>query len=117
MHISSKAGSLLDVGVTSLHPEQVSIGGKLLGSFSCGWESSLVMVEAFASARHVTRPENRLFCEGIGVIAAFGDGKVGIGLYMLPVLINGILGCALSFEMCIDSYTVSAAFVKILQRI
>ena len=103
-NLSSQLPCLLDVWVTSLHPEEICVWCELLRSLSCSWESGAVVIESFTGTWAVARPDKR----GFGVIIRQGtaarEGKIRICLDIGFVSIPRGLRSALRCEMSIDSW-------------
>jgi len=103
-NLASESPRLLNIGVTGLDPQKIGVRSKLLGALGRSWEPGTVVVEAFAGARAVARPDHR----GLGVIAGQGsatrDGEIGVLLDMGLVGISCRLRSTLGLEMCVDSW-------------
>jgi hypothetical protein len=103
-HFASQFSGLLDIRITGLNPKEIGVGSELLGALGRSRESCTVVVEAFASTRAVTRPDNGRLGVVVCQSTAAREGEIGVALDIGLVGIPRGLGGSLRFKVGVDSY-------------
>jgi hypothetical protein len=103
VHLGGEIACLLDIGVASLHPEEIGVWGELLGALGRCGEAGAVVVVSFTGAGAVARPDDRRLGVVVGQGTTAGDGEIGVLLDVRLVGLAGRLGGTLGGKVCVDS--------------